>query len=304
MVTQDIERIAQREGGRHGELYLVTGATGNTGRTTVLRLAALGKRVRAMVRPTANADDFESLKRENVEVVFGDYLNYATLQRAVRGVDYVIATVGVGLERGQNTLDNIEVRGNTWLFEVAKAAGVKHLTLVTVLRADEFPNVPIFAAKKRAEDALKRSGLTYTILRPSGIVSARNLLNEARRVRQGKPLSVFGEGVNRASPILVTDLASLAVKASETPQAWNATFDIGGPQALSGVERIREIGHAVGVEPKIAPPPLVANNSGAPNARPTQPQCARVRRLHRRVGAPRFQRGYAPHRAPLWRAPN
>ena len=66
------------------ELYLVTGATGATGRSAIDHLLSRGSKVRAFVH---NDDDrAEALRGKGVEVVFGDLLDNVAVQKAVQGV--------------------------------------------------------------------------------------------------------------------------------------------------------------------------------------------------------------------------
>ena len=64
-------------------MILVLGATGTNGREVVLRLAAAGQRVRAMVRNPNKAGD---LRIENVELAQGDLDDPRSLEAALAGV--------------------------------------------------------------------------------------------------------------------------------------------------------------------------------------------------------------------------
>ena len=66
------------------ELYLVTGATGATGRSAIDHLLSRGSKVRAFVHNDDNRA--EALRGKGVEVVFGDLLDNVAVQKAVQGV--------------------------------------------------------------------------------------------------------------------------------------------------------------------------------------------------------------------------
>lgn len=66
------------------ELYLVTGATGATGRSAIDHLLSRGSKVRAFVHN--NDDRAETLRAKGAEVVFGDLLDNGAVQKAVQGV--------------------------------------------------------------------------------------------------------------------------------------------------------------------------------------------------------------------------
>jgi len=74
-------------------MILVVGATGMVGSEICLRLAARGKKVRAMVRSTSNQAKVANLKKAGIEIVQGDLRDHASLEAACQGVTAVIETV-------------------------------------------------------------------------------------------------------------------------------------------------------------------------------------------------------------------
>ncbi|EIE22705.1 dehydrogenase, partial [Coccomyxa subellipsoidea C-169] len=149
----------------------VAGATGGTGRAIVQRLVAEKIPVRALVRDTSRAVWLLPL---NVELVKGDVYQFSTLQQALGDCNIVLVATG-----SRPALDpfgpfNIDYQGTANLVEVARRAGVKRFVLVSSIGADEpfFPLNLLFGVlfwKKRGEEALQRSGLQYTIVRPGGL---------------------------------------------------------------------------------------------------------------------------------------
>jgi uncharacterized protein YbjT (DUF2867 family) len=96
------------------------------------------------------------------------------------------------------------------------------------------------------ERALIASGMTYTILRPTFFMeiwlsAALGFDVAARRAR------IFGTGENPISWISFPNVAEFAVRSIDTPAARNATFTLGGPEALAPLEVVRifeEVGGA------------------------------------------------------------
>ena len=97
-----------------------------------------------------------------------DVTDPETLKGTCDGADIVITTVG--LTKGSATVTNYEIdyQGNLNLLNEAKSAGVKHFVYVSVIKADMAPDVPMVHSKYLFEGQLKKSGLTYVILRPTG----------------------------------------------------------------------------------------------------------------------------------------
>lgn len=204
-----------------GELVAVTGANGRTGKATVEQLLARGYKVRAMVRdPAAVAGSFPA----GVEVVAGDVRDPKQLDAALKGVKYVISTLGASggpkaAERGSaNDVDNVGIAN---LAKSAKAARVKQVVLVSssgVTKAAENPMAfmrPILAAKAEGEQALRDSGVPYTIVRPGGL-----------RDDAGGALAVqFSQGDTTSGRIPRADVATICIEALGRKAALGRTFE-------------------------------------------------------------------------------
>lgn len=157
-----------------GGTVVVAGATGKTGVPLVQILKSGGYTVRAMVRDRAKAGDLGA----GVEVVEADVTQPATLAAALKGADYVISTIGASSPNPPNNPENVDYLGIASLADAAKAAGVKHVVLMSSLGAgDENPATVLNRAfgmvlmwKGKGEQHLRDSGVPYTIVRPGGLV--------------------------------------------------------------------------------------------------------------------------------------
>jgi uncharacterized protein YbjT (DUF2867 family) len=131
---------------------LVSGATGNVGGEVVKRLHERGAEVRALARkPEAVAFP------KGVEVVPGDLTDPESIRTALRGVDKLFLLNAVVADELTQALIT---------YGIAKRSGIKHLTYVSVYKAERFRDVPHFASKVAVENALREFGVPYTILRP------------------------------------------------------------------------------------------------------------------------------------------
>jgi uncharacterized protein YbjT (DUF2867 family) len=213
-----------------GDLVLVAGATGRTGRLVVEQLVARKYHVRALVRDAAKA------KQElpaGVEIVAGDVREPITLVPAVKGVRYVISAIGAGggpKADPENGPQQIDHQGVVNLVNAARADGVKHFVLISsaaVTKAADYPMAfmrPILAAKAQGEEALRGSGLRYSIVRPGGLVDEPG----------GKVEIVFSQGDKTAGRIPRADVATVCVEALGRRTAQGKTFELlsGTAQAL------------------------------------------------------------------------
>jgi len=131
---------------------LVTGATGNVGREVVKNLHQRGVEVRALARKPESVN-FPA----GVEVLPGDLTDPESIRVAVKGIDKLFLLNAVVADELTQALIT---------YGIAKRARIKHVTYVSVYKADRFRDVPHFASKVAVENALKEFGVHYTILRP------------------------------------------------------------------------------------------------------------------------------------------
>lgn len=201
---------------------LVAGATGQTGRLIVSELLASGYAVRALVRDTAKG---RQVLGDKVELVQGDIKDPATLADAFAGTDAVISAVGARGAKGPDRPEAIDYQGVKNLVDAAVANRSRQFVLVSsrsVTQPDNplnkmFGNVLIW--KLKGEDALRASGVPYTVVRPGGLVNGAG----------GEKDIVFeqGDGQSENSTITRADVARICVEALKHPEARNRTFEVG-----------------------------------------------------------------------------
>lgn len=154
----------------------VAGATGETGRRIVQQLVDRGIPVRALVR---NLDAGRAVLPSQVELVLGDVGKAAGLQSAISDCTVVFCATGARPSFDPTGPYKVDYEGTKHLVDAAKANGVEHFVLVTSLCTSQFFHPLnlfwlILVWKKQAEEYLRRSGLTYTIVRPGGLKSEEN----------------------------------------------------------------------------------------------------------------------------------
>jgi uncharacterized protein YbjT (DUF2867 family) len=113
---------------------LVLGATGGTGRATVAQLLADGHHVVAFSR----TGDRLGLENERLQAVAGDALDPADVERAVRGMDAVVVTLGirenplgVRLFGPRRTPLDVRSRGTRHVIAAMHRHGVRRLVVLT-----------------------------------------------------------------------------------------------------------------------------------------------------------------------------
>lgn len=112
--------------------------------------------------------EIEGLDKSKVTFRKLDVTNKESLEGLCEGAEVVITTVGLTGVSAALTNYDIDFQGNMNILEEAQRAGVKNFVYISVIRADEAPDVPMVHAKYLFEEELKKSGLTYVIHRPTG----------------------------------------------------------------------------------------------------------------------------------------
>ena len=240
-------------------MYLVTGATGDLGRRIVRLLRESESQVRAFVRLTSR---YSQLEEQGAEIFIGDLTCDRDIKKACQGVKYVISAHGSNEASGGAAA--LDYRANIDLIDYAKEAGVEHFVFISVLGADrEYEDSPVFKAKRQVEKYLQKSGLNYTILRPSGFAS--NVLKLAERFRETGIYLSIGDMKNRTSIVSTDDLAKIAVESPIVEGACNQILPVGGPEVMAR-EEIPQIFSRIFARPPIILNPPIFLLDGVRNA--------------------------------------
>ena len=223
------------------DLHVVTGAFGYSGRYMARRLLDAGQRVRTLTNSPRRENPFGG----EIEVRPYDFDDPDRLVNSLRGATVLYNTYWVRFDHTDFTHSQA-VRNTLTLFEAAKEAGVERVVHLSISNATEPSDLPYFIGKARIEAALKKSGLSYAILRPTVLFGIEDILinNIAWLLRRFPVFGVFGDGQYKIQPIYVDDLAALAVEQGR--HNHNVTVDAIGPETLTYRELVTEVGRAIG----------------------------------------------------------
>jgi len=233
---------------------LVTGAAGFLGGHLVDMLVERGDEVRAMVRPVEDASHLRSLP--NVEIVYGDMTNVASLKNAVTGVERVY---NVAAKTGPWGLEATYKAANVWgvadLIQCAMDAGVQrivHTSSITVYghhlhgivtedhpyRAEDNPySRTKIEGEKLIADLVKNQGAPVVVVRPAWIYGPRDNASFGRfvsLVESGKGF-LIGSGRNIVPTVYVRDVAQGLIKAGDAGE-----FAVGRAYTLADDRRVTQ----------------------------------------------------------------
>ena len=220
---------------------VLAGAYGNLGADIFKELLKQGHEVVALDMAQRDLDLSGNYSFTKVDVTKPE-----TLKGTCDGADVVITTVG--LTKGSATVSNydIDFQGNLNILNEAKAAGVKHFTYISVIKADKAPKVPMLHAKYLFEEELKKSGLTYVIHRPTGYFY--DIVKVFRPMIEKGEVTLLGKEPVHANVISTEDFAEFIVKSMMDE---NKCYDVGGKETYSYEEIANMCFAAAGKEPVI-----------------------------------------------------
>jgi len=254
-------------------MILIVGATGVLGREATRQLLAAGYQVRAMTRACERAADLQQL---GAEVVEGDLIDPASLRRACRGADAVLAAAHQLMGTGRYSSHAVDDVGHRSLIDAAREAGVKHFVYISVLGGTADHPVDFFRTKIKIEQYVKQSGLSYTILRPPAFMEwhVHNLLGQS--ILDAGKTTIFGSGDNPTNFIAGRDVAHFAVLALTDPRLKGRTLEIGGPDNLTKNQIATMYGLCVGRPVKVSHVPDAMMRIMSPIMQPFQPVLSRL----------------------------
>ncbi|UCH87170.1 MAG: complex I NDUFA9 subunit family protein [Dehalococcoidia bacterium] len=226
-------------------MILVAGGTGFVGGGIVRELARRGKPVAVLTRSAAKA----TTRFPDIEVEYreGDVRDPASLAAAVQGAEVVIGCVQfpnspIENQRRGHTFEETDAAGTERLVEASKAAGVQRYIYVSGAGAAADAKYHWFRAKWRAETAVRDSGITYVIFRPSWVYGPEDhSLNRFLTMSRFLPfVPIIGVGSRqRLQPVFIDDLGWAVAEAVDNRAADNRVLEIGGPEVLTMKEIVR-----------------------------------------------------------------
>ena len=196
---------------------LVTGGTGSVGSHVVRELVARGASVKVLTRDPAKAK-----LPAGVTAVQGDLTQPETVRRVFNDVDAVFLLNGVSITEAHEGL--LAVSG-------MRLSGVKRLVYLSVHQVDQAAWLPHFGAKVGVEEGIKRSGIPFTILRPDNFFQNDYWYKDVILQYGIYPQPIGGVGTSRVD---IRDIAEAAAIALTSPGHEGQTYDIVGPDVLTG----------------------------------------------------------------------
>jgi len=213
---------------------VVTGASGLVGTHVCRALVEGGFKVRAVVRNAEKAA--LRLGHLKLEIRTGDIRDTEAVRSALRDGGALVHLAAIAIEKAGESYESTNTDATTILLEGARAAGIEHIVHMSQNGASSKSPYRFLRSKGIAEDAVKSSGMKWTVFKPSVIFGPEDeFVNVLARLVRLSPV-IFplpGGGTARFQPIAVDDVAKAVRKSLETASAVGRTYVIGGPVPLT-----------------------------------------------------------------------
>ena len=214
----------------------ITGATGFIGRSL---LSSLDLRAYEIIyclarRPLQPSE--HPVRAENVQFVVGSLEKSGTWAPFLARATTVVHLAAATGKTAPKLYFSVNTRGTESLLLACREANSKNFLYVSSI-AVKFPDkrrYPYAQSKELAEEAVRRSGLNYTIIRPTVVIGRDAPLWQAL-LRLAKPPIILlpGDGRTRIQPIYIDDLVACLGSILDENIFADETFEVGGPEAIT-----------------------------------------------------------------------
>lgn len=254
---------------------LVTGGAGFIGSSVVEALVGRGERVRVLdnfsTGTAANVDGIDGA----VELVKGDIRDPDTVSRAVKGVDGIVHLAALsGVQRSiaePRLTHEINVTGSLNVLLAAQVAGIRRIVCAssasvygdpaTVPTPEDSPLTPLspYGATKVA---MEQYGAVFSAVYDLSVMSLRyfNVYGARQspqsdyaavipafvaKIRQGEPVTIYGDGLQSRDFVHVNDVASATLAALDAPMGMSGAFNVGTGRGVTLLELAEALGATV-----------------------------------------------------------
>lgn len=212
--------------------HLILGGTGTVGGAVVRELMERGEAVKVLTRSPEKADALPP----GAESVIGDLRDPGCYHTVFSDFDTLFLL---------NAVIDTELQEGLAAVNEARRAGAARVVYLSIHDAEKGPHVPHFAAKLAIEEAIRRSGIPYTILRPNNFYQNDYWFQDVILEHAIYPQPIGDVGISRVD---VRDIAEAAANALTRTGFENRSFALVGPEPLTGAECARAFGEVFGRE--------------------------------------------------------
>lgn len=234
---------------------LVAGGTGFIGTHLCTELHDRGHDVTALSR-----DPDGSGLPAGVELAMGDVTAADSIRDAVAGQDAIVNLVSLSplyKPRGKRAHDRVHLGGTETLVRAAEDHDIDRFLQMSALGADPNGRTEYIRAKGKAEDVVRESALSWTIVRPSVVFGeGGEFVAFTRQLTTPYLTALPGGGDTRFQPIWVGDLVPMLADTLEDDAHIGETYELAGPQVVTLADMTELTYETEGKSVTILPIPL------------------------------------------------
>ncbi len=213
------------------KLVTIYGGSGFVGRYIARRMAKEGWRVRVAVRRPNEALFVKPYGEVGqVEPIFCNIRDDASVAAAMLGSDAVVNCVGILAETSKNKFDTVQAEGAGRVARLAAEQGITRLVHISAIGADASSPSEYAQSKAEGEAMILSQFPSAVILRPSVIFGAEDeFFNRFADMATKSPIIPLVGAETKFQPVYVDDVAQAAV-AGIMGQADAGIYELGGPE--------------------------------------------------------------------------
>jgi uncharacterized protein YbjT (DUF2867 family) len=232
-------------------MFVITGATGNTGGVVARQLLDAGRQVRVLVRDPARA---KALADRGAEVVAGDVFDEAALARAAAGAEglYLLSPPDM---RATDFVTSRRLQMEAAI-RAARKAGVGHVVLLSSIGAQHGAGTGPVVTVHNAEQALRATGLPVTFVRAAYFVTNWGAVLPA--ARQDGVLPSFIPAASRIPMVDTRDVGAAAARALLDGPRGTRVIEVAGPREVSPGDVAAAVGRVLSRPIQVVEAPLEA----------------------------------------------
>lgn len=206
---------------------VITGASGFVAKNTRKFLFERNHQLISISRK-----DFRQLKNEQ-KIVSKNYETKDILNE-IKNFDILFHLVGIGKQTVNNDYQKINFEFTKKILSLCRSAKIKNIVFLSGLGVSKTTTLGYFISKYKSEQEIIKSGLNYTIFRPSFIVGKDDYLtqNLKRQIKQ-KRILIPGSGKFTIQPISINDVVSIFDMVTNTTKFKNKILDLVGPEIIT-----------------------------------------------------------------------
>jgi nucleoside-diphosphate-sugar epimerase len=215
-------------------MILVTGGTGAMGSVLVRELAKRNHRVRVVCMPH---DPFVSrIKDCTADIRYADIGNRRDCAGICDGVTTVFHLAAIIISRDESAFGRINAEGTGNVVQQAVKANAGHFVYVSSASVTYPRPTPYSLSKRIAEDIVQKSGLAYTIVRPTlvyGEKGGQEFDMYLEYLRRFSVVPFIGNGAPLKRPVFVDDVTAGLLALCDNKASYGKTYNLSGGEAIS-----------------------------------------------------------------------